>query len=123
MKKKNIRKAIMTTALIGGLAFATLGCSCNYDMVDFKYNFNKAIIFNGNTATIVEITRYNYSTGGSVILYLPSEEIIVTSTINTRIITERGSITAEDIAKSIAGDDIVINYLNSDDQLLLKKGN
>ncbi|MBQ6285743.1 MAG: hypothetical protein IJK67_05520 [Bacilli bacterium] len=111
------RKAIMAAALSGMLAVTSLtGCGNN------KPNY-KAIIFENNRATIIEITRYNFSTGGSAILYLPSEEIIVTSTINTRIITERGSITAEDIAKSIAGDDIVINYLNSDDQLLLKKGN
>jgi len=54
---KKMKKAIMTTALLGVLSLTTLtGCS-NYDFIDLNYSFNKAIMFGDGTATIVEIKK------------------------------------------------------------------
>ena len=44
-------------ALCGTLATTTL-TSCNYTVIDTKYTFNKAIIFRGNIATIIDVEKW-----------------------------------------------------------------
>ncbi|MBQ6285744.1 MAG: hypothetical protein IJK67_05525 [Bacilli bacterium] len=89
-------------------------------MVDFKYNFNKAIIFNGNTATIVEIEKWTDYDGEQLQIVTKDGAIIITSSFDTKLINDINStVKADDIARSILGEDAEINYLGQGKQLTL----
>ncbi len=122
---KNVRKIAMTSALIGAFSLSALtGCSCNQQVVDFKLKFNKAIIFNDNHATIIDIQKWNDYDGEQIQLITEDGAIIVTSSFDTKLINDENSdIKAEDIARSILGEDAEINYLNESKSLTLKKNN
>ena len=111
VKNLNIKKKAIAMAATGVLATAVL-TGCNYDMVDFKYNFNKAIIFREDTATIVEIQKWTDYDGEQLQLITKDGLIIVTSSYDTKLVNdEKSTLTAEDVARSIGGDDIEIRYL------------
>ena len=122
-KVKNLRvkeKAIAMT-LAGTLATATLtGCGSNTHIKTMGVpNYNKAIIFGDNTATIVEIEGY-LEQGGSYLITTKDGLILTTSEIDTKLVDDSNSdIKAEDIAISVMGDDVQINYLgqNNSDNL------
>ena len=122
---KNVRKVVMTSAIIGALSLSALtGCSCNKQIMDFKYSFNKAIIFNGDTATIIEIQKWNDYDGEQIQLITKDGAVIVTSSFDTKLINDVDSdIKAEDIARAIIGDDAEINYLDKEHTLTLRKDN
>ena len=85
----------------------------NQSFWDTKYTFNKAIIFGENTATIVEVDKWNDYEGEQIQIKTNDGAYILTSAYDTKLIDERNSeITAEDIARSIMGDDVQINYLD-----------
>jgi len=54
IKNLNIRPKAIALAVAGTLATASL-TGCNYDLIDTKLTFNKALIFGDNRVTIVEI--------------------------------------------------------------------
>ena len=111
-KNLNIRKKAIALAATGLLATAVLTTGCNYDMVDMKYKFNKAIIFHEDTATIIEIEKWTDYDGEQLQLITPDGLIIVTASYDTKLINdEKSYLTAEDVARSIGGDDIEIRYL------------
>ena len=122
IKKNNkMKKTIIITALASTLALSTL-TGCNYDFMDFHYQFNKAIIFGDNTATIIEIKKWTDYDGEQLQIETEDGALIVTSSFDTKLINDLNSnVSAEDIAKSIKGEDVEINYLGKSKSLTLKK--
>ena len=111
VKNLNIRKKAIAMATAGVLATVIL-TGCNQQVMDVKLKFNKAIIFRGDTATIVEIEKWNDYDGEQLQLITPDGLVIVTSSYDTKLINdEKSLLTAEDVARSIGGDDIEIRYL------------
>lgn len=110
---KNIKKTVMTTALFGTLSLALLtGCA------DASRN-EKAIIFGDGTATIVEVERCIIFSNYYEILTKDGLKIC-TPMYDTKLITEsESSVTAEEIAISIMGEDVKINYLGKSKSLKL----
>ena len=110
---KNCKTKLVTYVLAGTItATALVGCG-NMDMWDSQYTFNKAIIFGENTATIVEIEQWGDYDGEQFQIKLKDGFVMVTSSIDTKLIDDRNSdITAEDLARSIKGEDVVIIYLD-----------
>ena len=111
VKKLNVRKEAVILATTGVLATAVL-TGCNQQVVDVKLKFNKAIIFHEDTATIVEVKHWNDYEGEQLQLITPDGLIIITSSYDTKLINdEKSLLKAEDVARSIGGDDIEIRYL------------
>lgn len=111
VKKLNVRKEAVILATTGVLATAVL-TGCNQQVVDVKLKFNKAIIFHDDSATIVEIKKWNDYDGEQLQLITEDGLVIVTSSFDTKLINdEKSEIKAEDVARSIGGDDIEIRYL------------
>lgn len=114
MKIKNLKinKKVLSLVAAGAIVLSLSGCG-NYDMLDTKYDFNKAIIFGENTATIVEIEKWCDYDGEQLQLLTKDGMYIITSSFDTKLIDDKTSkLSAEDIAISIAGEDVIINYLD-----------
>ena len=113
IKNLNIRKKAVAMALAGTLTTATLiGCG-NMDMWDTQYTFNKAVIINGNIATIVEISKWTDYDGEQLQVTTQDGMVFLTSSIDTKLFDDRNSyMTVEDYAKSFVGEDGEINYLS-----------
>lgn len=111
-KNLNIRKKAIALAATGLLATVVLTTGCNKQVMDFKYEFNKAIIFHEDTATIIEIQKWNDYEGEQIQLITKDGLVIVTSTYDTKLVNDKNSdLTAEDVARSIGGEDVEIRYL------------
>ena len=111
MKDLKINKKAVAILAAGGITLSTL-TGCNMTCVDTKYTFNKAIIFRDNTATIVEIKKWADYDGEQLQLITKDGLIIVTSSFDTKLINDEDSnLTAEDVARSIIGEDAKINYM------------
>ena len=107
------RKKVAAIALASILSTTTTGCDSNYTMIDTKLTYNKAIIFRENSVTIVEIESWKDYEGEQFQIKTKDGAYIVTSVYDTKLIDNRTSaIKAEDIAKSIMGEDVEIRYLN-----------
>lgn len=115
----------MTAALSGALVLSSLtGCACNKQIMDFKYEFNKAIIVHDNCATIIDVKKWCDYEGEQIQIITKDGTIIITSTFDTKLINDIDSdLTAEDIAKSLVGEDGEINYLGKEQSLTLSKNN
>lgn len=115
---KEVKKVIMTTALAATLSLSLSGC--NKAIIDARYMFNKAIIINGDTATIIEIRSWNDYEGEQFQLITEDGLVIVTSAYDTKLINDTNStLKAEDLARSIVGENGQINHLNKEKTLIL----
>lgn len=75
----------------------------NYDLIDFNYDFNKAIIVKDNTCTILPITEWTDYEGEQLQLKVLNGPTIVTAAYDTILINDCESQTnAYDIASSLA---------------------
>ena len=111
VKNLKIKKEAVAMAATATLAVTVL-TGCNQQVMDVKLKFNKAIIFRGDTATIVEGKYWDDYDGEQLQLITPDGLVIVTSSYDTKLINDEKSVlTAEDVARSIGGDDIEIRYL------------
>lgn len=114
--EKNIirRKKVAAIALASILSTTTLtGCNKTPSSLDFKMTFNKALIFGENSVTIVEIESWTDYDGEQLQIKTKDGAYILTSSFDTKLIDDRDStITAEDIARSIMGEDVEIRYLD-----------
>ena len=111
VKNLNIRKKAIAMATAGVLATVVL-TGCNQQVMDVKLKFNKAIIFREDTATIVDVKYWDDYDGEQLQLITPDGLVIVTSSYDTKLINDEDStLKAEDVARSIGGDDIEIRYL------------
>lgn len=116
MKIKNliITKKVMSLVMAGTLVLSLSGCG-NYDAFDTKYDYNKAIIFSqeNKTATIVEIVKWTDYEGEQYQILTNDGLTMVTSSYDTKLIDDKTSkLSAEDIARSIIGNDVKITYLD-----------
>ena len=113
MKNLNFRKKACVLALTSTIAVTTLtGCG-NRTVVDTQLTFNKALIFSNDYVTIVEIQKWADYDGEQLQIKTKDGLVILTSSFDTKLIDDRNSdISAEDIARSIMGEDVTINYLN-----------
>lgn len=116
---KDVKKVIMTTALAATLSLSLSGC--NKAIIDTRYIFNKAIVINGDSATIIEIKSWrDYENGEQFQLITEDGLVIVTSAYDTKLINgSTSTLKAEDLARSIVGESGQINYLNKEKSLTL----
>lgn len=107
-------KHIGKVAILGIMISSTLLLSgCNYTMFDTKYTFNKAIILSEDCASIIEIKKWKDYDGEQLQIQTKDGAIILTSSKDTKLIDDRNSnISAEDLIRTIKGDDVQINYLD-----------
>lgn len=101
--------------MLAGVAISSTlllsGCG-NYTILDTKYSFNKAIIFDEDSATIIEIEKWTDYDGEQLQLQTKDGAFILTSSYDTKLMDDRNSdISAEDLVRSLKGDDVQINYL------------
>ena len=123
VKNLKVKEKAIAMALAGTLATATLtGCGSTTHIKAMEVpSYNKAIIFGNNTATIVEIEGY-LGHGGSYLITTKDGLILTTSEIDTKLVDDSNSdIKAEDIAISVMGDDVQINYLGQNNSNSLTK--
>lgn len=118
MKINNLKlgskaKAIALGSMLTLTPIVLTGCG-NQQIFDTNYSFNKAIVFNENTACIIKISSWNDYDGEQLQLKLSDGTVILTSSFDTKLINDENSIiTAEEIAKAIGGEDVEITYLDS----------
>ena len=116
VKNLNIKKKTITMATTGMLSVVVLA-GCNRQVVDLKLKYNKAIIFHDDTATIVEVKHWDDYEGEQLQLTTPDGLVILTSAYDTKLINdEKSEIKAEDVARSIGGEDIEIRYLEKHEE-------
>lgn len=101
--------------MLAGVAISSTlllsGCG-NYTILDTKYTYNKAIIFDEDSATIIEIEKWTDYDGEQLQLQTKDGAYILTSSYDTKLMDDRNSdISAEDLVRSLKGDDVQINYL------------
>lgn len=112
LKFSSKAKAIALASMLVLSSTVLTGCD-NQQIFNTNYTFNKAIIFNENTACIIEILKWNDYDGEQIQLVLKDGTVIVTSSIDTKLINdENGIISAEEIVKALSGEDVEITYLN-----------
>ena len=113
----NIRYKIAAFALVGTLAITSLvGCGIvsNTDKTKPKVSANKAIILNENCATIVEIEHWELMSPAYKIFTIEGL-VFYANSDNTYLLDTRNSeISAEEMARSLVGEEGEINYLNSE---------
>lgn len=115
IKNFRVNKKLVALAVIGSLTWTLTGC--NYDLIDTKYAYNKAVILGDNCATIVNVKKWHDYDGEQIQIETSDGFCFITSSFDTKLIDDRSSeISAEDLARSIMGDDVTINYLNEPKQ-------
>lgn len=109
---KVLRRKAVALALVGVLGTTTLSGCGNKQIIDMKYTFNKALIINGNTVTIVNIKSWtDYEDGEQMQIQTEDGMYILTSAYDTKLIDDKNSENkAEDLARAIIGDDVIIEY-------------
>lgn len=105
-----IKKNILLASLIGGSVLTT---GCNYKMMDFEYSFDKAIIYNDDNALIVDIDSWT-DYDGEQLQIITGDTVMVVSSFNTILVKENDSLTSNDIAVSLVGEDGNVYYYDSD---------
>lgn len=109
-----LKKKAIAMAIASSLSTTTLtGCG-NQTLFDTQYVFNKAIILSENSALIVEVDSWtDYEDGEQIQIKTKEGAVILTSSYDTKLIDDRNStVTAEDIARGILGEDVEITYLS-----------
>ena len=113
MKIKNFKSTRKLAGLVLAGTISTLsltGCG-NHTEFDFKYTFNKAIIFDDNVATIIDIVKWCDYEGEQYQITTKSGLVILTSSRDTKLFDDRKSnISAEDFARIMKNDDVIINH-------------
>ena len=124
MKNLKIKQKAIAMALAGTLATATLtSCGANesYPMIEDK-RFKLAVIFGTNTATIIEIDSYTFSTHDEILyLYLQDGSEIMATTNDTKIIKDKSYEEVEQLIEDIMGENVKINYYNYSNTNTLSK--
>ncbi len=115
IKKLSIKPKLVSMLLAGTITSTTLvGCG-NMKVMDNEFKFNKAIIFNEDNVLIVDIYKYIVESSDMQYKIILNDGTCFTTSINdTKLVNElEDGITAEEIARSIVGEDIQINYLEN----------
>lgn len=109
----NIGKKIAAFVLVGTLAVTSLvGCG-NMDMWDTQYTFNQVIVINGDVATIVDVKQWGDYDGEQIQFITPEGLVFIANSDNIYPLDTRNSkVSAEEMARSLVGEDGEINYLN-----------
>ena len=119
-RAQNTGKAVLAGIIISSILLLS-GCG-NYNMVDTKFTFNKAIIFGEDCATIIVIEKWTDYDGEQLQIQTKDGAYILTSSYDTKLIDDRKSdISAEDLIRSIKGEDVQINYLDDAATKVLKR--
>ncbi len=114
IKNLKINQKIVVLGMLGALGSMTLtGCNNNHTNFGNLY-YNKAIIFRENTATIIEIKNWSANSEDRINIETENGISILTSSYDTKLVNDSNSeFTAEDIARIIGGEEIIINYLDN----------
>lgn len=116
MKIKNVNtkiiKRVAAFALVTTLSTVTLtGCG-NMDMWDTQYTFNKAVVVNGDVATIVEVKSWTDYDGEQIQIATQDGLVFLVNSDNIYPMDTRNTdITPEDFARSLVGKNGEITYL------------
>ena len=106
----SFKNKIVAGTLAGVLVLSTSGCG-NYNLIDTKYKFNKAITINDGIATIYNIEKWTDYDGEQIQLILKNGTIVLTSAFDTKLFNTMDSEQSiEMIARSFVGPDGVIMY-------------
>ncbi len=111
MNKKN--KAKLSALVLASVLGTSLGgCACNYQLVDTKYQFNKAIIHTEeDKVLVVEIAKWTDYDGEQLQIITKDGMVIVTSSFDTKLINDSNSRTSvEELVESMYGEDCSIAY-------------
>ena len=113
INEKLVKKAV-TFALVGTIATTLVGCG-NKQIIDLQYTFNKAVIVNGDVATIVELKKWtDYENGEQIQVTTKDGLVFLVNSINIYPLDERKSdITPEEFARALVGEEGEVNYLGS----------
>lgn len=112
----NAKKKLATAALVVTLTATTLvGCG-NKQIIDLQYTFNKAVIVNGDVATIVELKKWtDYEDGEQIQVTTKDGLVFLVNSDNVYPVDERdSSVSVEEFARSLVGEDGEVNYLGKD---------
>lgn len=93
----------------------------NYDLIDFKYEFNKAIIIKDDSCVILPITEWRDYEGEQLQLKIHNGPTIVTAAYDTILLNDINSQTkAIDIAKSLS-DNVVDLAANHNEEVYFNR--
>ena len=116
MKKFNLNKKTAATVLASTICISTLtACSDANFKITSTSEYNKAIVVNGNIASIVEISTWSRTTDAENLAIETKDGVhIYTNSTNTYLINDLNcDYTAYDFAKTLVGDDGEIRYFGS----------
>lgn len=129
--EKSERKAIDFASMYVGsdgnvIDFSTANSAkFNYDLIDTKYGFNKAIILKDGTVTIFPIDKWCDYEGEQLQLTITNGPTIVTAAYDTILVNDiESELKANDIAEALAGDGYVNDFstgIKYDKQILFNR--
>ena len=113
INEKLVKRAV-TFALVGTIVTTLAGCG-NKQIFDTQYTFNKAVIVNGDVATIVELEKWtDYEDGEQIQVKTKDGLVFLANSDNIYPIDERNTdITPEEFARALVGEDGEVNYLGT----------
>lgn len=112
--KNNIAIKLVGAVLVGTIAVTSF-TGCNKTILDTKYKFDTAVIVNDNVATIVEIKKWKDYEGEQLQIETKDGLVIITSSFDTKLLnTKDSSISAEDFAKTLVGENGEVHYYDED---------
>ena len=115
MKNNKDLKAKYVALAAAVTVAATALTGCNKTIIDVKYQFNKAFIFDNenHSVCIVDVSAWKDYDGEQLQLVLADGTYILTSTFDTKLLyVNDHTMSAEEIAKAMKGEDVKITYLN-----------
>ena len=78
----------------------------NYELLDFHWNFNKAALYNGNKAVILNAKNWRDYEGEQLQIVTEEEVAVLLSSYNSKLFFDRQSnMTAEEFSKMYVGND------------------
>lgn len=107
---KKLKRKIFLASILGGSILTT---GCNYNLIDTKYTFDKAVIYNDSNALIVDIDTWTDYDGEQLQVTTDDGTVLIVSSFNTILIKE-DDLNANDIAISLVGEDGEVYYWDSD---------
>lgn len=89
--------------------------SFNYQLLDFQYNFDKAIIIQNDRAVVIPVAKWKDYNGEQIQIITPENVVFIVSTYNTLLVSDNKSIKkAVDLANMLVGEHGVVTDLAGD---------
>lgn len=92
-----------TSLVLSGLLISSLLTGCNRTAFDTKYGFGKTVVFGDDTTTIMYVEQWKDYSGEQLQIHLNDNFGLLTSFVNTTLVSTENSKLAEIIAASFSG--------------------